>query len=307
MQAYVRISPQHGDVEVAEVPVPEIGADEVLVAVRAFGVGIHDRYFIPHDARFPYPIGSEGAGTVERIGANVTDVAVGDRVVFSSSMQPKGGCWAEYVAIRHQALVPLPAELEFAKGAALPVAGKTALESIRALDLEADQTLFVAGGSGAVGTFVIQLAAAQGVRVAASSSPRNHDYLRALGADMAVDYADPAWPAQVREWAPGGVDAALAIQPGTAAACMEAVKDGGLVITVSGDQVRPRPGVLVRQFQHRLDFRQAVGTLASDIATGRIRAVIAHVYPFGEALDALRQTETRHARGKLVVSLDSAG
>lgn len=302
MKAFVRTSRENGHVTLTDVPVPGVNADEVLIAVQAFGVGIHDRYFIPESARFPYPIGIEGAGIVERIGSDVTNVDMGARVIFSSSMQPRGGSWAEYVAVRSRAVVPMPDGMDFTQAAVLPVAGKTALESMRALDLHEGNTLFIAGASGAVGTIVIQLAKAQGVRIAASASSRNHDYLRSLGVEKTVDYSSPSWKADVREWTPGGVDAALAIQPGTAEDSMDIVKDGGTVITVSGDRVQPRSNVSVRQFQHQLDMQEAVGQLAEDIAAGKFRTVIEHVYPFDEALAALKTTELRHARGKRVVS-----
>lgn len=91
MKAFVRVSSQSDDVKIREMPIPNPSADEVLVKVKAFGVGIHDRYFIPQNITFPYTIGSEGAGVISALGENVTDLNVGDKVIFSSSMQPKGG------------------------------------------------------------------------------------------------------------------------------------------------------------------------------------------------------------------------
>lgn len=303
MQAFVRLSADDMAVELAEVAIPAIDEHEVLVKVAAFGVGVHDRYFIPRNAQFPYPIGTEAAGVVAAKGAQVTGFAVGDRVILSSSLQPKGGCWGEYVAVSAQALIRMPDQLSFTEGAALPVAGKTALECMNALDLKAGSRLFIAGASGAIGSLVIQLAAANGIRVIGSASSRNHEYMRSLGAEGAVDYADPQWPAAVRNWAPGGVDAALAIQLGTGAESMAVVKNEGKLILVSGDQVLPERGITAEQFQHRLELRQAVGSLVNDVVAGRLRIIIEHVYPFGQALEALQKTETKHARGKLVVSM----
>lgn len=101
------------------------------------------------------------------------------------------------------------------------------------LDLHAGESLFIAGASGAVGTFAIQLAAKRGVRVAGSASEANLDYMESLGADKAVDYNDPAWPDEIRKWAGGGVDAALAIQPDTEKTAIKVVRDGGRVVAVS--------------------------------------------------------------------------
>lgn len=303
MKAFVRVSPQNDRVVLAEVPIPEINANEVLVKMKAFGVGIHDRYFIPRNVKFPYPIGSEGAGVITKTGSNVTNFQVGDRVILTSSLQPKGGCWAEYAAVPSQNLFHLPAEIDFIQGAAIPVAGKTALECMHALDLKEGNTLFIAGASGAIGTVVIQLAKMQGIRVIASASSKNHEYLKSLGAEKAVDYTDPNWKTVVKEWMLGGVDAALAIQPGTADESMEVVKNGGKVITVSGDQVEPKRNISVQQFLHQLDMHHVMSSLLEKIVTGKIHLVIEHVYPFEQALEALEKTETRHARGKLVVSV----
>lgn len=303
MKAFVRIDAKSDRVELAEIAIPEIDEDEVLVKVQAFGVGIHDRYFIPTNVTFPYPIGNEAAGVIMKTGEKVANFQKGDRVILSSSMQLKGGCWAQYVAVSSKMLILMPDEIDFAQGAAIPVAGKTAVESMRALDLQKGDTLFVAGASGAIGTLIIQLAKNQGIRVIGSASSKNHAYMRSLGAEEVVDYSNPKWKEHVKQWMPGGVDAALAIQLGTGADSMDVVKDGGKVITVSGDKVESERNIIVKQFQHELDIQHAISGLLKDIVAGKIHPVIERVYPFEQALDALKKTETRHARGKLIVSL----
>ena len=90
MKAYARTAVDRGEVKLVEVPVPQIAHDEVLVQVQAFGIGIHNRSLIPQRPTFPSNIGTEGAGTVAEIGGQVTDVAVGDRVI-STPMQPHVG------------------------------------------------------------------------------------------------------------------------------------------------------------------------------------------------------------------------
>lgn len=303
MKAFVRTNAQDMNVELAEVPIPELAADEVLVRVWAFGVGIHDRYYIPENASFPYVIGIEAAGSLVAVGANVTRFRTGDRVILSSVMQAKGGCWAEYVAVAETSVVRLPPNLAYTAGAALPVAGKTAQECVRQLALSAGDTMFVAGASGAVGTLVIQLARDGGIRVMGSASQKNHDFILSLGAEAAVDYSDPTWKQQVMHWCPQGVSAALAIQPNTGADSMDVVADGGRLVTVSGDKVIPERDIAVSQLKHKENAQQVVTDLALAVAQGRLRLVLEQVYPFDQALAALRKTETRHARGKLVVEL----
>lgn len=303
MKAYVRVDSVSQEVACTQVPMPDIGPEEVLAKVEAFGVGIHDRYFIPGQVPFPYTIGSEGAGTLTKIGTQVTGFKPGDRVIFTTILQPQGGSWAEYAATHHSNLIPLPDTLTFAQGAAVPIAGKTALECMRSINLGADDRLFIAGASGAIGTLVIQMAAARGIKVAASASEKNHAYMQSLGAEKTVDYRDLDWPQQVRAWSQGGVEVALAIQPGTGVASMEVVRDGGKLITVSGDsdQVVPERAIAVSQMGHHADTQQKVVELVDALAQGEIRIVIEKEYPFEQALEALQKTETRHARGKLVV------
>jgi NADPH:quinone reductase-like Zn-dependent oxidoreductase len=183
----------------------------------------------------------------------------------------------------------------------VPIAGDAAIETLHTLGLGPGETLFVAGASGAIGTLVVQMATARGIRVAGSASARNHEYLLSLGAERAVDYDDPSWQEAIREWAPGGADAALAIQPGTGVPSQFVVREGGRVVTVSGDPFAPERDVVVEQFAHRDDIRDEIAGLLAEIAAGRVRLVLERVYPFEQAIAALEKTETRHARGKLVV------
>ncbi len=303
MQAYVRLGPVDQMVSLVEVAVPTADAGEVIVAVHAFGVGVHDRYFIPADVSFPYAVGLEAAGVVTTVGAEVTGITTGDRVMVSGLGNPKGGTWAEFVAVNQRGITAMPDALDFVTAAGIPIAGNAAVESMHTLGMRAGQTLYVAGASGAIGTLVVQMATQRGVRVAGSASPTNHEYLLSLGAELVVDYRDPGWPEQVRRWASGGVDAALAIQPNTAASSQDVVRDGGHLVTVSGDPVPPQRGIRVEQFPHRADPSKEMADLVEDIASGRIRLVLEHVYPFDQALAALEKTETRHARGKVIVTV----
>lgn len=304
MKAFVRIDAVSQEVQLAEVPLPEIQPDEVLIKVEAFGVGIHDRYFIPKGVSFPYIIGSEGAGIITKSGSQVTGFAIGDRVIFTTILQPQGGSWAEYAIANQGALNSLPDNLTFAQGAALPIAGKTALECMRELNLEKDDSLFIAGASGAIGTLVIQLAVARGIKVSASASEKNHAYMKSLGAAKTVDYHDPGWKDKIKEWSDGGVVAALAIQPTTGIDSIKVVKDSGKLITVSGysDKIMQERNITVRQMGHNNDTQQKFVQLVRSVSSGEIQIIIEKEYPFEQALEALAKTETRHARGKLIVN-----
>lgn len=289
----------------ASIEVPRVGPGELLVRLSAVGVGIHDSYFLPHDAPHPFPIGIEGAGVIEEVAGDVGEYRPGERIAFVSSMQPKGGTWAEYAVVDAGSLIlPMPAEMDFVEAAALPVAGNTVLRAFAALgDMPDDASIFIAGGSGAIGTLTIQLARARGWRVGASASARNHDYMRSLGAEATVDYHDDRWVDEVRRWAPGGVDAAFAVQPGTSADCMPVVRDGGAVITISGDDVAAERGISVGMIAYQKDVHDELTDLMMDVVGDRVHLEIEQVYPFDQAVEALSRVQTRHVRGKLVLRL----
>lgn len=305
MKAIVKQSAKTNDIALLEVPVPEINDDELLIEVRAVGVGIHDEYFLPQDISYPYPIGIEAAGVVQEVGSSVSSYEKGDRIAFVSMMQPKGGTWAEYVAVNKDSLsFRIPENMTFEQAAAIPVAGNTALKAIEPLPLRSGDSIFLAGASGAIGTFLIQLAKEKGYVVASSASKKNHQHMKELGADFTVDYHDANWQQQITDWMPGGVDAAIAVQPNTTADSMKVVKDGGNVTSISGDQVSPERGVSVEIVSHQLDIVNELSLMVKRIADGDMELVIEEVYPFAEGFEALKKTQTRHARGKLVLSMN---
>lgn len=291
--------------EFLNIPVPEIDDNEVLVRVAAVGVGIHDQWALPPQPRYPYAIGLEGAGVIEAVGRAVQGFSPGDRVMFSGTPQHKGGTWAEYAAVAADTLTALPNGLDVVEAAALPIAATTALEGVNALGVDQGGSVFIAGASGAIGSLAIQLARQRGYRVAASASAQNQEYLRSLGADLAVDYRHPDWAAQVLQWMPGGVDAALAIQPGTGTTSLQVIQDGGKVVTISGDQVTPEREIAVEQITHHAETRQALARLAEDAASGRVRVVIEQAYPFEQAHAALEKVVSRRARGKTVLMVSN--
>ncbi|MDO5741096.1 MAG: NADP-dependent oxidoreductase [Ornithinimicrobium sp.] len=305
MTAFVVQRPGADTVASERIAVPLAGPQELLVRIKAVGVGIHDSYFLPNDISFPFPIGIEAAGVVEEVGPAVIGYQVGDRIAFVSSMQRKGGVWAEYAVVRTDALIlPIPDGMSFERAAAVPVAGNTALRALHPLSaIPTGGAIFMAGASGAVGTFAVQLAHRRGWEVAASASPRNHDYLLALGAALAVDYQHPGWPEEVLRWRSEGVDGALAIQPQTTTDTLRVVKGGGTVVTVSGDQAAPVGGVHVTGIAYDVDVRADAIALMDDIVSGAVKLIIEQVYPFADAPKALAKVQTRRARGKVVLSL----
>lgn len=305
MRAFVIPEAGQHALQLMEVPIPRCGTDEILVRVKAVGVGIHDSYFLPPDISYPFPIGIEAAGVIEEVGEAVSGHRIGEQVAFVSSMQVKGGTWAECAVVQADSLiVPIPDRLSFEQAAAVPVAGNTILRAFHALPaMPQGSSLFIAGASGAIGTFAIQLAKNRGWEVAASASERNHEYLRSLGATVVVDYHDQNWTEQIHQWKPNGVDAAFAVQPQTSVESASVVKAGGRVVSISGDQVPPKDGVSVVGLAYEVDVRDELIVMMEQIAVGQIHLEIERTYPFGDAAEALAKVQTRRARGKTVLTL----
>lgn len=178
----------------ADVPVPTIGTDQVLVRVHASSANPYDWHLICGEPtlmraqlggmRGPRRIvGADLAGVVEGLGGEVPGLAVGDEVYGFAD-----GAFAEYVAAPHGRLARKPATLTFAQAAAVPMGAITALQGLRHAGVAAGQHVLVLGASGGVGTFAVQLAKHAGAQVTGVCSTGRLDLVRDLGADHVIDY-----------------------------------------------------------------------------------------------------------------------
>ena len=289
--------------KLVDLPIPEPGPDEILVRVRAAGVG-------PWDAKtregffgkrsFPYVLGLEASGVVENAGANVADLREGDEVYLYS-----GGCYAEYVAAPAKKVARKPASLSFEEAAGVPVAGSTAYGGIvEEIGLKEGETVLIAGAAGGVGTMDVQIGASLGARVLGTASPRNHDYLSSLGAAEPIDYHGD-WVAAARNIAPGGVDAVFDCVGGeTFRRGFEAVRDGGRVVTIVafGEEVESGRGITHRAFSARAE-RRKLEKLSEMFDAGELRVEMEDVLPLQEAAEAHERVEAGHTRGKIVLKV----
>ncbi len=182
--------------KLAEVDLPAVGDEDVLVAVRASSANPWDWHFIRGEPVLMRPTGLGGvrkptflipggdvAGTVERVGAQVSGFTVGDQVYGFGH-----GAFAEYVSVPQGNLAHMPASLTFEQAAAVPLGAVTALQGLRAGGLQAGQHVLIIGASGGVGTFAVQMAKHLGAEVTGVCSTRNVDLVRRLGADHVIDY-----------------------------------------------------------------------------------------------------------------------
>ncbi|MEV0374388.1 NADP-dependent oxidoreductase [Streptomyces sp. NPDC050636] len=292
--------------EYRDVPNPKLGADAVLVRVKAASVNPVDWKIQAGyldgvmDAVFPVIPGWDVAGVVEETGVGVAEFAPGDEVIgYVREDFVSRGTFAEYVAAPIRTLARKPANLTFEEAAGLPLAGLTAYQSLtRALNVGSGDTVLVHAAAGGVGSLAVQIAAALGARVIGTAGERNHDYLRGLGAEP-VAYGE-GLADRVRELAPRGVDAvldlvggeALKISPGllTGTGRLASIADGA-VLGLGGRYVFVRPDA---------EDLEALTALAE---RGALRVEVAATFPLEQAADAQRLNREGHTRGKVIVTV----
>lgn len=312
------------ELRLAELPEPEPGAGEVLIRMAFAGVNPADwkiregwlRQFVPF--RLPHVLGFDGAGVVAGLGAGVAGLRIGARVVTASN-QGKGawGTYAEYAVSDADRVVPLPDTVDLEVAASLPTAGITSWEALFDVGgLRAGQRVLVNGGAGGMGSWCIQLAKMAGALAAATCSAANLDYVRSLGADLAIDYRAQDVVAATRGWAPEGVDLVVdTVGQGTLLEAVELVKRGGIVAPI-GTLIagEPQPDAAraaargVRIVPTMSSFERQgrqLRALVEALAAGRLRAPAIELLPLAQAAEAQRRVQAGHVRGKLV--LDVAG
>ncbi|MED6143673.1 hypothetical protein PIB30_007971 [Stylosanthes scabra] len=299
---------EYGGVDVlkldSSVAVPDVKEDQVLVKVVAAALNPVDAKrrqgkFKATDSPLPTVPGYDVAGVVVKVGSEVKDFKVGDEVygdVNEKALEgPKQfGSLAEYTAVEERLLAPKPKNLDFAEAASLPLAIETAYEGLERLGFSPGKSILVLNGSGGVGTLVIQLAKQVfgASRVAATSSTRNLELLKSLGADLAIDYTKENF-----EDLPEKFDVVYdAI--GQCERAVKAVKEGGSVVALTG-AVTP-PG-----FRFVVTSNGAVlRKLNPYLESGQVKPVVDPNGPFSFAqlAEAFSYLETNRATGKVVIS-----
>lgn len=293
-----------------KLPVPEPGPGDVLIALVSAGVGSWDARFrdgswSSGDVRFPLAPGTDGAGVIVAKGRNVRRFDIGDRVYAYAYENPKGGFYAEYVAVAAQCVARVPGRLDMLEAGAVPTTGLTALQGIEdALRVRRGETLLVFGASGAVGTLAVQFARARGAHVIGTASRRDAATLvRKLGAAAVFDPRTEI--DRLPKLAPDGFDAVLALAGGEALErCLDHVRRGGRVAYPNGVEPEPRrrPKFRLASYDGIADPR-AYGRLEKATTESKLRVPIAAVYPLAQAARAHARLERGHVIGRIVLRI----
>lgn len=314
-----------------ELPEPELLEDEVLVKAHAASVNVLDakirngefKLVLPY--RTPFVLGHDVAGVVVRVGSRVRQFKPGDEV-YARPDDFRIGTFAEFVAVRESALAPKPANISMEEAASLPLVGLTAWQAlVEKGGLKKSQKVFIQAGSGGVGSFAIQLAKHLGAVVATTASAENAAWVKALGADVVIDYRQEDFEKILRDY-----DLVLNSQDGeTLKKSLRVLKPGGKLISISGPPDREfaqdikapwwvqqvmrmlslsiRRQARQRQIGFSFLFMKASGNQLRQITplieSGAIRPVIDKVFPFAETNDALAYVERGRAKGKVVIKM----
>jgi NADPH:quinone reductase-like Zn-dependent oxidoreductase len=296
--------------ELRAVPVPEIDDGEVLIALHTAGVGIWDAElrsgkWAEGGERFPMVLGTDGAGTVVVKGSRVRRVDVGDRVWAYEFGNPKGGFYAEYVAVSAPKVARVPKPLDLRKAGAAAVTGLTALQGIDdTLRVRRGEIVLIFGASGAVGTLAVQFAKRLKAHVIGTASGSDAQRLvKRLGADAVFDARKDA--AQLNTLAPDGIDAVLALGAGDALEqCLELVRRGGRVAYPNGVEPEPRRRRTLRVSAYDAEVSpQQFKRLDRAVSASTLRVPLEKVYPLAEAGKAHKRIEQGHVRGRIALSI----
>ncbi|NVZ70419.1 NADP-dependent oxidoreductase [Pseudomonas costantinii] len=312
-------------------PDPQVRDNEVLVQVHAASINVLDskirkgefKLILPY--RFPLILGNDLAGVVVKVGPGVRCFKPGDEV-YARPDEKHIGTFAELICVEEQALALKPNNLNMAQAASLPLVGLTAWQVlVETAKLKKGQKVLIHAGSGGVGTLAIQLAKHLGAFVATTTSTRNVDWVKALGADLVIDYTKQAFENVLQDY-----DVVLnSLGPDVLAKSLKVLKPGGHLISISGPPTPQfaeaqglswglkqvlrllsysiRSKARKRGIHYSFVFMRASGSqlreLAALVESGAIKPVVDRTFAFEATAEALAYVETGRSKGKVVVNV----
>lgn len=314
---------QYGNADVlnlAQVPVPSVGPDEVLVKVHAAGLDRGTEHLMngkPYALRLAMGLrrprqpvlGRDVAGSVSAVGSSVTQFAVGDEVY---GVAP--GSFAEYAVAKEGKLARKPANLTFAQAAVVPVSAATALRAVEDVGrVEAGQSVLVLGASGGVGSYAVQIAKAAGAEVTGACSTAKRDFVSSLGADHVIDYTRDDFAD-----GSGRYDVILDIAGNPSLGRLRrALEPHGTVVFVGGENAggltgmgRQVRGLLLSPFVgQRLallptkESAEDYERLTSLIEAGHVNPMVDEIFALEATPSAVRRLEEGLIRGKVAITV----
>lgn len=320
-----------GSLQLAEMPVPHVKDNEVLVEVHAAGVNLLDskiktgefKLILPY--KLPLILGHDVAGIITAVGKNVRKFKVGDEV-YARAADYHIGTFAEFIAIDESDAALKPKNISMEEAASIPLVGLTAWQVlVERAKIKKDQKVFIQAGSGGVGTIAIQLAKYLGATVATTASAKSFDLLTQLGADLIIDYKNSDFENRLSDY-----DVVLNSQDQkTLEMSLRILKSGGKLISISGP---PTPafakeikapwfvkimlslislGIRKRAENKNVDYSflfmtasgQQLSEITSLVEANIIKPTVDKVFSFEATNEALSYVESGRAKGKVVIKI----
>ena len=306
-----------------EVSKPEPKDDEILVKIKAASLNAADWRFMrgrplifrPLAFGWPKPKnkipGADMAGEVEAVGKKVKEFKSGDKV-YGNLMMHGGGAFAEYVAVKEAAISKMPSNVSFEVGASLPLAGVTALSTVRDnAQIKPGETVLINGAAGSVGTFMIQMVKLYGAEITAVCNSRNHETARKLGADHVIDYNEQNFTELDKKY--DHIIAVNGYHP--IRAYKRCLTPTGNYIMVGGSGWQLFEGILMgpilskkggqqlRVENHNTE-KKDLEDLRDLVEAEKLTAHIDKRYTLSEVPEAMAYLEEGHARGKIVITMN---
>jgi NADPH:quinone reductase-like Zn-dependent oxidoreductase len=303
----VRLNNWGQPVELEDIAQPTPGSDEVLVRVRAASINPFDRAvasgYLQGMFSLPLTLGTDFAGEVVEVGADVRHVKPGDEVYGLITMD---GTFAEYVVAKSNEVAHKPSSLDFVQAAGVPLAALAAWQSLfDVAQLQSGERLLIHGAGGSVGSFATQFAKDKGAHVIGTCIPEKAPHVEGLGADQTIDYQE-----QPFEDAVSDADVVLDLVGGdTVQRSLGVLKPGGRVVTILGqpsqeelDEAESRGvsaiGTYVQPTAEHLE------RVAEMIDAGKIKVFVRDTFPLDQAQAALESSQQRGKTGKVVVTVN---
>jgi NADPH:quinone reductase-like Zn-dependent oxidoreductase len=304
-----------GPITLMDLPTPEIGAGEVLICVQGAGVNPFDwkvadgvlKDQMEHS--FPLILGFDAAGVIEKVGADVTELAEGDEVygyLFKAAIGE--GTYAEYVSAPATIVAKKPVTVGFAEAAALPTPALAAMDLVDAVATKEGETILIVGATGGVGSYATQLAARRGAQVIATARRTDEALVRELGAAGTIDHTTEDLVDAVRMANPDGIDAVIDVVSAREelGRISTLVNEGGrLASSVYAADVEglASRGIGATNVSMQPDARR-LGELSRMVDAGELSVRLDRTFSLEKAPQALAKSRTRHVRGKIVLLLD---
>jgi NADPH:quinone reductase-like Zn-dependent oxidoreductase len=288
--------------QLEEIELPRPGSHELLIRVHAAGVNPADwklregHYGHPH---LPSTLGRDFSGVIEALGPDVELFRVGEEVFGCASEHH--GSYAEYAIAPTIQVAEKPPGLDHLQAAALPIAALTAWQALfDKANLQPGQRVLIQAAAGGVGTFAVQFAKWKGAYVLGTASPQHAPLLRQLGADEVIDYHATRFEEVARN-----VDVVLdAIGGETQERSWQTLKRGGILVSLlqpPSEQAAAAHGVRGVLLHFEPARRQQLTQIADLVASGRVKVIMAKVFPLAQAAAAHTLSQTGHIAGKIVL------